>query len=176
MSESTSKLAQSKLIILHLLNQIGYPLSNGQISEFTLESNYIEYFSLQEYLVEMVEGNLIELNKENDIARYSITNEGKQILNYFTNHLPQSIIKTINEYAEKNKKKAKKDFEITASYNLDKASEYGVKCSISESGNKLLELYVSVPSKEQAKTVCKNWKANTNKIYLNLLNSLLKEQ
>ena len=42
-----------KLIILKMLAQIDSPLSNSQISEFILEKEYTNYFTLQQVLSEM---------------------------------------------------------------------------------------------------------------------------
>ena len=45
MQYSTKKLAEHKLIILHLLQKMGISLSNSEICQFLLEKNYMDYFS-----------------------------------------------------------------------------------------------------------------------------------
>ena len=52
MQYSTKKLAEHKLIILHLLQKMGISLSNSEICQFLLEKNYMDYFSVQQYLAE----------------------------------------------------------------------------------------------------------------------------
>ena len=37
-----------KLIILYMLNQVDFPLTNSQISEFILDKGYTTYFKLQQ--------------------------------------------------------------------------------------------------------------------------------
>ena len=44
MQYSTKKLAEHKLIILHLLQKMGISLSNSEICQFLLEKNYMDYF------------------------------------------------------------------------------------------------------------------------------------
>ena len=50
MQYSTKKLAEHKLIILHLLQKMGISLSNSEICQFLLEKTYMDYFSVQQYL------------------------------------------------------------------------------------------------------------------------------
>ena len=49
MQYSTKKLAEHKLIILHLLQKMGISLSNSEICQFLLEKNYMDYFSVQQW-------------------------------------------------------------------------------------------------------------------------------
>ena len=50
-----------KLIILYMLNEVDYPLTNSQISEFLLEKEYTNYFHLQQTFSELVDSNLLEV-------------------------------------------------------------------------------------------------------------------
>lgn len=175
MAESAAKLAQSKLIILYLLNKMNMPLSNGQICRFTLEADYIEYFSLQEYLAEMTEGKLIEKIKDKNKFRYVPTKDGEQILSYFLNKIPDDVKENIDQYVAKTKGVIKRDLEISASYFYNAEHDYIAKCGIYENARPLLEINISVVSKAQAKLICKNWKTDTNNIYINVLSMLMEE-
>ena len=48
-----------KLIILYMLNQVDFPLTNSQISEFILDKGYTTYFKLQQALSELLESGFI---------------------------------------------------------------------------------------------------------------------
>ena len=52
-----------KLIILYMLQNVNFPLSNTQISDFILEKEYTNYFHLQEALSELQDTKLIEIEK-----------------------------------------------------------------------------------------------------------------
>ena len=41
-----------KLIIMHMLNKVEFPLTNSQISQFFLENEYTNYFTVQKSLSE----------------------------------------------------------------------------------------------------------------------------
>ena len=34
-----------KLILLHILDKVSFPMSNGQLSEFMLDKEYTDYFT-----------------------------------------------------------------------------------------------------------------------------------
>ena len=43
-----------RVMILYMLNQVEYPLTNTQITNFILEKEYTNYFKVQEILYEMI--------------------------------------------------------------------------------------------------------------------------
>lgn len=66
MYDNTRALAENKLIILYLIEKIEIPLSNSEIWQFALEKNLMDYFSVQQYLSELVESGLLEMTTENN--------------------------------------------------------------------------------------------------------------
>lgn len=87
MYDNTRALAENKLIILYLIEKIEIPLSNSEICQFALEKNLMDYFSVQQYLSELVESGLLEMATENNSTRYTITSDGEDTLNYFIKHI-----------------------------------------------------------------------------------------
>ncbi len=172
MSETYNKLAESKLIILFLLEKMDIPLSHSQISQFVLEENYMDFFSLQQYLNELLESFLIEKNKTNNLTKYTITDEGSRVLGYFIRKIPDQERTRISLYVNNNIKKIKLSYEIAANYFQEVTNEYNVKCGVYENELPLMEIMVTVATKEHAKQICNNWRENVNKIYGNVLSTL----
>ena len=83
MQYSTKKLAENKLIILHLLQKMGISLSNSEICQFLLEKNYMDYFSIQQYLSELETAGWLEKTQEQNHTRYTLTDDGEEVMNYF---------------------------------------------------------------------------------------------
>jgi hypothetical protein len=80
----------------------------------------------------------------------------------------------IDEYVLNNKKSLKKDYEVIASYFYDQNSkEYNVKLGAYDDNTTLMEIALSVVTKDQARYICDNWKNNINSLYLNILNELI---
>ena len=50
-----------KLIILYMLDKVNFPLSNGQLSEFILDREYTDYFTLQSALSGLVESGFLKI-------------------------------------------------------------------------------------------------------------------
>ena len=72
-----------KLIILYILNHVAFPLSNAQLSEFILDKEYTDYFTLQQSLFELTDSALIHPEKQHNTTLYHITEEGRTTLTYF---------------------------------------------------------------------------------------------
>ncbi|MDR2940756.1 MAG: DUF4364 family protein [Clostridiales bacterium] len=171
--ETMLRVAENKLIILYLIDKMDIPMSNSQISQFALEQDYMNYFSLQQCLAEMAASKFLESTQENNNTRYTVTDTGLQILDYFENNIPSQIRNKIINYVKDNRKILKRDFEITANYFYDhKTNEYIVKCGVYEDEVALMELNVSVVTKDQAKIISNNWKANVSSLYSSIISQL----
>ncbi len=174
LTQSTQELTMNKLIILFLVHHMKIPLSNAQITEFMLERNYTDYFSIQQYLTELVEAKLLQTQVEKHTTRYLIEPKGEKTLEYFLNRIPVLIREEILRYVQTNRPQVRKEVEVTAEYIPEKENEYLVKCKVVEGKTLLMEVQVTVVSKEQAKQVCTNWKKNAPILYGQFLTSLIK--
>ena len=164
---------EKKLLLLYLLDRMDLPLSNAQISEFSLEQNYMDYFLLQQSLSEMVESGYLEKSSDGNHTFYAITDEGLTTLDYFEKHIPLSVRNHINQYVVKHKNIVKRDYEVTANYFYDHGrNEFIIKCGVYEDEAMLMEINLSVVNRDQAKLVCKNWKARVANIYSNIISEL----
>ncbi|MCT4542070.1 MAG: DUF4364 family protein [Vallitalea sp.] len=174
MKGSNHELSVNKLIVLYMIEKIDIPMSYTRISEFVLAHEYMNYFSLQQYLSELVETNLLITNVKSHSTNYSITDDGKKTLEYFENRIPESIRLEIVGYLKEKKIQLKNDFEITAEYFPKKNGEYVVTCVAKEKKELLMELQLAVVSKEQALKICNNWKKNPHIFYSKVLGELMK--
>ncbi|MBS4960350.1 MAG: DUF4364 family protein [Clostridiales bacterium] len=171
---ATNHLAENKLIILYLIDKMGVPLSNSEICQFALEKGYMDYFTVQQYISELVDARLIDKTKDNNSTRYTMTDDGAQVLNFFVGRISESNQVAITTYVNENGKRIRSEYEVTANYFLELNNEYLVKCGVYESdGATMMEVNVVVPTKEQAKKVAANWKKNVNKYYSFFLESLV---
>ena len=48
-----------KLIILHMLEHIDFPLSNAQISDFFLDREYTDYFTIQQVMNDLLNRKVV---------------------------------------------------------------------------------------------------------------------
>lgn len=173
-SDNEYKRIEDKLLLLYLIDKMDIPLSNSQISQFALQEDYMDYFVLQQNLTEMTQTGFLDKFQDNNTTRYTILDKGIEILEYFEKRIPMDTRAKINKYVIDNRKTIKKDYEITANYFYDHTNnEFIVKCGVYEDEAMLMELNISVVSKEQAKTICCNWKENVKTLYGDILESLM---
>ncbi|MCL2350494.1 MAG: DUF4364 family protein [Defluviitaleaceae bacterium] len=173
---SQDKQVEHKIMILLLVDKIDIPISNNQITRFALEENYMNFYNVQQYLKEMVDVGYLDSSQNGTSTRYTITDEGLKALDAFGGHVPSYVKSRISRYVEENRSIVKQDLEISANhfYQHD-TEEYFVKCALYEEDNMMMELNLSVVSKEQALLVCNNWKNNVGTLYAQIIDILLEQ-
>lgn len=173
MADPIRQLAEHKLIILHLVQKMGISLTNSEICQFLLKKEYVDYFSAQQYLAELSDAGWLEKAKEHNNTRYTLTDEGEEVLNYFQTHIAEDVKHEISTYVKENSKRIRAEYAVTANYFPELNGDYLVKCGLCDDNSVLLmEISVSVVSKEQAQQICSNWRKNVSHLYGSFLNTL----
>ncbi len=173
MNGSDYELSLNKLMVLFLIDKAGLPLSNTQISEFLLNSGYTDYFSLQEYITQMIEADLIKSSKITSHTLYDITPIGRETLSFFQNHIPESTKDDMILYLSENKYDIRSKFEVVADYIPEKNGDFTVNCIAREDNTNLIEINLKVSEKEEALKICDAWETSSHAIYKRLLHDLL---
>lgn len=163
-----------KLIILYMLNKVNFPLTNNQISGFFLDKQYTTYFTLQQAISGLLESNFISIETIRNSSYYHITSEGDEILGFFGNKIPPAIIDDIDLFLIENKYELRNEVGTVADYYKSTNQDYIVHCQVKEGKTTLIELNLSVPTKEQASYMCNNWRDTSQEIYANIMKSLMK--
>ncbi len=165
-----------KLMILYMLKQVKFPLSNSQISEFFLDKEYTSYFTLQQAVNELLEAHLIRQETIRNSSRYEITREGEETLSFFGSTISEGIVADIDQFLRENKIRLRNEVNVTADYSRSDDSDIVVRCEVREGKGFLIQLNVSVPSEEQAEIVCDNWQDSNEDIYAYIMNELLRSR
>lgn len=164
----------NKLIVLYLLSEIKMPLSLSQITHIILERGYTDYFSMQQYLNELVGAKLINKTTENNVSCFDISEKGSQTLEFFSSRIPTTIRTELDAFIQSNWRQLRNQLDVSAEYIPTKEHEYIVCCKVTENHSPLMELNFSVGSKKQAIEMCENWKNNSSQLYSEILNILSK--
>ena len=173
MYESSSELAENKLLMLYVLKSIKNPISNNQLTEIILENNFINYFTFQQYLSELEESNFVEYHEVNDKKLLILTKKGDNVLSLFKDRISPSKISITNEYIKEKIESIKRELTIHADYTLGSNDSFIIDLKAIENESLLMELKLSVPSKNQATLICNRWKENPSDIYTNIINLLI---
>ncbi|MCL2397622.1 MAG: DUF4364 family protein [Defluviitaleaceae bacterium] len=176
-SSSEEKQVEHKIILLYLMNRMDIPMSNSQITQFVLEESYMNFYSVQQYLKEMVDIEYLDFSQDNNTTRYTITGDGMKALETFAAYVPQHMKNRIAKYVAENRREVMKGFETTANHFFDHdTGEYIVKCGVYDYDTLLMELNLSVVDKEQALLICNNWKSDVGRVHAQIINILLTKE
>lgn len=157
-----------------MLNKVSFPLTNAQISDFILETEYTTYFNLQQAINELIDSHLIKPEIIRNSSFYHITEDGKNTLEYFGNRISDAIIADINHYLTEKKFELINEVSMVSDYYKTTNNDYAVECRVREKNSDLIHLTLTVPTKEQATTICNNWSAQSQEIYSYVMEHLLK--
>lgn len=162
-----------KLIVLTMLDQVDFPLTNAQISDFILTKEYTNYFTLQQVISELVETNLAEVHTVRNSSYYQMTEKGKETLNFFGHMVSSAILEDMNLYFEENAIALRDEISVRADYFPNNHEEYSVQLRVMEKDAAVIDLTLSVPTESQANSICNNWKKKNQKLYAYLMQELL---
>lgn len=163
-----------KLTILYMLDKAGFPLTNTQISNFFLEQEYTDYFRVQEVIGDLVNADLINFESTHSNTQYSLTAAGRETLGFFKDKITEGIEGDVKRFFEKNKLEFRQENFVLADYYKTTSQNYDVRCQVRTDSTTVLDLTLSVKTKEQAEAICNNWKNSNEDVYAYLMDILLK--
>ena len=162
-----------KLTILYMLDKAGFPLSNTQISNFFLEHEYTDYFRVQEVIGNLVDADLILAKSTHSNTQYTLTPAGKETLNFFSDKITEGITQDVLAFFEANKMELRQETSVIADYYKTTNQNYAVRCQVRSDNQSVIDLTISVKSKEQAEAICSNWRKQHEEVYMYLMDQLL---
>lgn len=173
---SNKEIVENKLILLYLIDRINVPVSNLQIIKMILENKFMNYFLLQQFLNELLDSKFIEARTDGEKATYRITQAGKQSLEYFSGLIPPGIKGRIDNSISGIRKKIKNETLITADFVPESENEFIAKCKVGEDNFSLMEINVTVGTRNDARTICNNWKKHSQEIYAEIIGILTRQR
>ena len=166
MYENSAELAENKLLVLYVIKSLKQPISNTQLTEIILENNFINYFTLQQYISELEYSNFVKYIEKNEKKLISITDKGEKVLSFFNDRIAPIKRDIIDNYISATIENIKKELTIYSDYTIDN------NLRAFEDESLLIDLKVSVPSKKQANALCSKWKDDPSTIYTKIIQSL----
>lgn len=169
---SGNKIAQDKLKLLYILKYINMPLTNIEITNFILDNDILDYFTLQQLLGDLCDSKFIVLNSKNGNEYYSISEAGTAALDMFGEKLPEYFIKQVEKNFFNLKMEIKKHRELLGHYYKRKEDEYIVSLQVMENESIIFSLSINVPDEDLAKHICKKWDSNPEEIFSSIIKTL----
>ncbi|WP_026884474.1 DUF4364 family protein [Clostridium akagii] len=173
MFDDTLELAENKLLLLYILEQIKLPISKNQFTEIVLENNLINYFTLQQYISELISADFTEYNEVDGKHRLTVTSKGHRVLSMFTNRLSQNKLDIVDSYIKENMNTIRQQIDITADYTIANNNSFTVNLKAIENDLALIDLKLNVVSNKQARDICARWKNNSSELYTKIIKMLI---
>ena len=98
MYENSAELAENKLLVLYVIKSLRQPISKTQLTEIILENNFINYFTLQQYISELETAEFVEYIEKNNKKLITITTKGENVLSIMNSLLPFFIVPLIQPF------------------------------------------------------------------------------
>lgn len=173
--KNSQQQAQHKLVLLYIFDTFSMALTNTQITQFVMEKEYMDYFTFQQFLSELVSTGMLEYSEGNKNFFYVLTEKGHRTLQYFKDRLSDTLMKEISDDIERKKQILLKEMQIISDYSKKNESEYVVDLKVIENNITLIDLKLNVVSNKHAKQICEKWKNEAPNIYGNIIDLLIQE-
>lgn len=161
-----------KLIVLYMLNRVTFPMTTAQVSDFVLEREYTNFLTLQQVINELTDAGMISSETIRNRTHLSITDEGRETLNYFQNRISDAIKQEINTYFRENEFTLRNEVSVLGDYYKSTSGEYEAHLVAKDRGINLVDITMSVPTEEVAAAICDNWQKKNQEIYKYLIGQL----
>lgn len=176
MYETSAELAENKLLVLYVIKSLRQPISKIQLTEIILENNFINYFTLQQYISELEIAEFVEYIEKNNKKLITITTKGENVLSIFNDRISPIKRDIIDNYISKAIDNIKKELTIHSDYTIEKNNSFIVNLKALEDETLLIDLKISVPTKKQATSLCNRWKENPSDIYTKIVQVLFSDE
>ena len=153
----TEELAENKLLLLYILSEAGTPLSKNQVTQVVLENNLMNYFSMQQFLAELVQKGLVVYYEDTGRHFYRINRRGSEVLDLFLGRIPDALRKSLHQYLTGKGMLMKKENSVQSSYLAESSGTYSVYLKLTQEDGTSFEMKVPITSEKCAKKICANW-------------------
>ncbi len=163
-----------RMIVLYMLSRVEFPLTNTQITNFILEKDYTDYFTVQQAISDLLSSGLITAESTHSNTIYRITEDGDETLRLFIDKISPGIMADVSSYFREHQYDLRQETSAYADYYKAAGSGYSAHCVIKNREQPVLDLTITVPDKEQARSICTNWESEHPEVFAALMDHLLK--
>lgn len=163
-----------KMTILAMIGKVDFPLSNTQISNFFLDHDYTDYFTVQQMISSLLDSELIRSKSTHNNTQYYLTPSGQDTLRFFEDKITPAIREDLNAYFAEHKMHLKNENSVVADYYKSTNPGFDVRCQLKERNIPVVDLTIHVKSKAQAQAICQNWQDQHMEIYTYLMDTLIR--
>ena len=163
-----------KLITMFVIDSFRVPVPNSYLVDVIMLEPIVNYFDLENHLAELFEEGFVTYYTENCDKFYSLTDKGKEALNFFSSKIPKTVRQRLLKTIKQKEKELKNSLSLIADYKKINDIEYKVSLGITEGSSDLFSLTISVGDEITAKKICAKFKEDPQLLYSEILSMLIK--
>ena len=164
-------MTEQKLVTLYALDRLG-PATALQLLRFMVENELMDYIALQLSAAELDEMGLLRKLPHALGALYAPSAKGYEALALFRGRIPHSRAGLIDGIAPVWKHRFREEKQVLADWERAPSGEYMAHLRLMESELPLLDVRVSLPTRELANRFCLRWPRAANELYAQLMRTL----
>lgn len=162
---------ENKLLLLHAVDCLG-AVTAEQLLVFMVETQQMDYVSLQLGLAELDEAGLVRKKSHPLGALYALTGKGRDSLALFEKRVPHSRLQAVVVQAEQWRQRFRREKQMLADFEKTATGDFVVRLRLLEKEASLLDMTLSVPTHEHAQRFCDEWIAQASNIYAHIMHAL----
>lgn len=176
-SDNTTALAENKVLILYILDQIPEGIIEDGLFKIITSINDVNYFYFKQVLTDSLDSKLVGIfTKEEEEPVLKITSEGKSALGLTKDVLPGILKLKADNVFKKELSSITEEASVIAEFIPKNENDYTVKCKIVENNETIFEVKTFAGSRDRAKRIVDNWNSHASSIYPKMLDLLLNDE
>lgn len=162
---------ENKLLILFAVDQLG-PLTSLQLLQFLAEYDLMDYITMQLTLGDMLLSGHLSSIPHALGTLYTLSREGRESLSLFLRRLPHSTRSLIRDAIPKWKPRFARETQMLADFHSREDGAYELRLRLMEKDSSLLDMTLSLPTRDMADRLSRRWPAAAPAFYGYLMKEL----
>jgi hypothetical protein len=163
--------AEQKLLLLYALSELG-PSTDLQLLQFMVELGLMDYIELRLAICELVDAEQLKTKDHPLGTLYQITVKGREALEMFENRVRASSRDLVKNNCAAWKEHFAREKSVVSELSPQPGGEYLVKIHLMEQDLPLMQLSLSVPSREMANDFLRRCDDKAEDIYVYCMKKL----
>ena len=161
-----------KFLILYIMARVAAPIDFFNLAKLSFCDNGVTYFEFSQALFELVETEHLTLSED----RYAITEKGRRNGGVCEDELPPSVRQRCDRNLAKLNALLRRDAQVRTEVIPRQDGSFTVRMILDDDKGNLMTLDILAVTEDQANSLAKRFRAQPEKLYLEVLHALLEEE
>lgn len=161
-----------KVLILYVMTQVEAPVTAQTIFELCYQDDGLSYFDVRSSIPQMVESGHLE---PADDEKYILTPKGRETADITSDSIAFAVRERAREAAARYNRDQRRFRYMQTDITQSENGEYTVRMALDDPTGPLMDLYLTAPTKRQARRLEASYRRCAEIVYRSIMMSLLEE-